>query len=180
MITAGVSRRYAKAIFELALDTGAEETIGRELQSFSDLVAGSPLGSVLNNPAYPLATRKNILTQVTHGLQSSPLLVRFVSLLLAHRRLDALTDIARQYKTLLNQAKGRIEARVVGATPLDRQTLERVRDKLRQMSGKEVLLQSETDPGLIAGLVIELEGKTYDGSARAYLDALAEKIEHGN
>ena len=180
MIAAGVSRRYAKAIFELAVDTGAEETIGRELQSFSDLVAGSPLGAVLNNPAYPLATRKNVLTQVTRALQSSPLLVRFVSLLLAHRRLNSLTDIARQYKTLLNQAKGRIEARVVGATPLDPKTLDRVRAKLEQISRKEVLLQSETDPELIAGLVIELEGKTYDGSVRAYLEALTDRIEHGN
>ena len=180
MITAGVSRRYAKAIFGLAVDTGAEETIGRELQSFSDLVAGSPLGAVLNNPTYPLATRKNVLTQVTRALQSSPLLVRFVSLLLAHRRLNSLTDIARQYKTLLNQAKGRIEARVLGATPLDPKTLDRVRAKLEQISRKEVLLQSETDPELIAGLVIELEAKTYDGSVRAYLEALTDRIEHGN
>jgi F0F1-type ATP synthase delta subunit len=65
-------------------------------------------------------------------------------------------------------------------SPLEAQALDRVRAKLQQISRKEVLLQSETDPGLIAGLVIELEGRTYDGSVRAYLEALTDRIEHGN
>jgi F-type H+-transporting ATPase subunit delta len=180
VIAAGLSRRYAKAIFELAVEARAEELIGQELQSFSDVLTGSPLGSVLNNPAYALAMRKNVLSQVTKGLQSSPLLIRFLSLLLERRRLDSLPDIERRYKKLLNQAKGRIDARAIAASPLDAHALDRVRVKLEQMSGKEVLLQSETDPGLIAGLVVELEGKTYDGSVRAYLEALTDTIEHGN
>ena len=180
MIAAGVSRRYAKALFELAVEARAEELIGQELQSFTDALTSSPLGEILNNPAYPLVTRKNVLGEVTKVLQSSPLLMRFLSLLLERRRLDSLSDITRQYKKLLNQAKGRIDARVIAASPLEPQALDRVRAKLQQISRKEVLLQSETDPGLIAGLVIELEGKTYDGSVRAYLEALTDRIEHGN
>jgi F-type H+-transporting ATPase subunit delta len=44
------------------------------------------------------------------------------------------------------------------------------------MSGKEIVLQQETDPSLLGGLMVELEGKIYDGSIRTQLENMKQRI----
>jgi F-type H+-transporting ATPase subunit delta len=57
--------------------------------------------------------------------------------------------------------------------------LEGLREALSRVSGKEVVLKEESDPGLVGGLVIQLEGKVYDGSVRTQLDKMKERVERG-
>jgi len=179
MIEGSVSRRYAKALFELAIEEHREEEIGREIDQFVTAYASSLLPTVLNNPAFSLASRKNVVVEVSRGLQLSPLMVHFLSLLLERDRLTFLSAIASRYRRLLDQKMGRVEARVVAPDPLEAATLERLREALGRVSGKEVLLKQESDSSLIAGVVIRLEGKVYDGSVRTQLEKMKERIERG-
>jgi F-type H+-transporting ATPase subunit delta len=57
--------------------------------------------------------------------------------------------------------------------------VEQLRARLRSISGKEVVLQQETDSDLLGGLLIELEGKVYDGSIRTQLEKMKQRIARG-
>jgi F-type H+-transporting ATPase subunit delta len=57
--------------------------------------------------------------------------------------------------------------------------VEGVRERLRGISGKDVVLQEATDPSLLGGLLIELEGKVYDGSVRTQLEKMKQRIARG-
>jgi F-type H+-transporting ATPase subunit delta len=179
MIEGSLSRRYSKAIFQLACETGMEEQIGREIEQFLDIYARSDLQRVLTNPAFDLATRKRIMDQVTQSQQLSELAVKFLSLLLERDRLIQLPGIVSRYRRLLNEAKGRVEAKVVSASALDSGWVDQVRDKLRAISGKDVVLQEGTDASLLGGMLIELEGKIYDGSVRTQLEKMKQRIARG-
>lgn len=179
MIEGGLSRRYAKALFELALAEHREEQIGQEIDRFVTAYSGSSLPTVLNNPAFPLGSRKNIVVEVSRGLQLSPLAVHFLSLLLERDRLIYLPSMVSRYRRLLDERKGRVEALVVAPNPLETAALERMGEALGRASGKEVILRQESDPGLIGGAVIQLEGKVYDGSVRTQIEKMKERIERG-
>jgi F-type H+-transporting ATPase subunit delta len=176
MIEGRLSRRYAKALFELALEQKREDAIGQEIEQFLAIYTNSPLQTVLNNPAFDLASRKAILLEVTKSLQLSPLSVHFLSILLERDRLTYLSAIVSYYRGMLNAAKGRVEAKVTDATPLDVALLERLRKTLHAISGKEVVLQEEIEPGLLGGLMVELEGTIYDGSVRTQLEKMKQRI----
>ena len=179
MIGGSLSRRYAKALFQLGLEGHKEEETGQEVERLVAAYTNSPLARVLNNPAFPLRSRKNILLEVARSLGLSPTVSHFLSLLLERDRLTFLTSITAYYRRLLDEMKGRVEARVVTASPMDEAILGRLREALRKISAKEVVLQEETDPGLIGGLVIHMEGKIYDGSVRTQLEKMRERIERG-
>lgn len=179
MIEGSLSRRYTKAVFELAREAGQEELIGRELEGFLAAYTGSPLQTVLNNPAFEAASRKNILVEITRSLQLSPVTVHFLALLLERDRLTYLASIVSRYRRFLNEARGRVEAKIVGTTPLQPATLEKVRQLLGAISGKEVVLHEESDPELIGGALIQLEGKVYDGSVRTQLEKMKQRIARG-
>lgn len=179
MIEGRLSRRYTKALFLLAQEERKEEEVGQEIDRFLDSYTGSPLITVLNNPAFGIESRKKILVEVARGLEFSPLVGHFLSLLLERDRLIFLPSIASCYRRYLNEAKGRVEATVVSPAPLEASLLTRLREVLEGVSGKSVLLKQETDPTLIGGMLIELEGKVYDGSVRTQLEKMKERIARG-
>jgi F-type H+-transporting ATPase subunit delta len=176
MTEGSLSRRYSKALFQLAQEQKQEEAVGCEVEQFLGVYAGSPLQTVLENPAFELDSRRKIVLEVAGKLQLSSLSVRFLSILLERDRLGYLPSIAASYRRLLNAAKGRVQARVVAAAPLDEGVLERVREMLRRISGKEVVLQEESDPTLLGGIMVELEGRIYDGTVRTQLEKMRERI----
>jgi F-type H+-transporting ATPase subunit delta len=179
MIEGSLSRRYTKALFQLAREAGQEEIVGQEVEQFYAAYHSSELQTVLTNPAFPVDNRKSVLTQVTQGQQLSPLTEHFLCLLLERDRLTYLPGIVSCYRRLLNEAKGRVDAKVVGASTLEPAMVDRLREALRMISGKEVVLQQETDPTLLGGVLIELEGKVYDGSVRTQLEKMKQRMARG-
>jgi len=176
MIEGSLSRRYTKALFQLAREAGEEEKVGREIEQFHAACDGSNLQEVLTNPAFPMDSRKRILIQVANGMKLSVLSIHFLSILLERDRLGYLPGIVGCYRRLLNQAKGRVEAKVVSAGALDPAMVGQLRQRLGAISGKEVVLEQKTDAGLIGGLWVELEGKVYDGSVRTQLEKMKQRI----
>jgi F-type H+-transporting ATPase subunit delta len=81
---------------------------------------------------------------------------------------------------MLNEAEGRVDAKVVGASPLEATMLDRLREGLGRISGKEVVLHQETDHSLIGGVLVELQGKIYDGSVRTQLERMKQRIARGS
>ena len=179
MTEGSLGRRYAKALFQLARDAAQEEKIGRELEQFYRAYTESDLQQVLVNPAFALEVRKKILAQVTQAEQLSELTRHFLSLLADRDRLPHLAGIVGCYRRLLNEAKGRVEAKVISVSPLEPDWVDQLRGQLHGISGKDVVLQQETDPGLLGGLFVELEGKVYDGSIRTQLENMKQRIVRG-
>src|SRR5574341_646223 len=71
MIEGGLSRRYARALFELASEERREEQVGEEIDRFAAAYCEPSLSAALTNPAFPLASRKNVVVEVARGLELS-------------------------------------------------------------------------------------------------------------
>jgi F-type H+-transporting ATPase subunit delta len=179
MIEGSLSRRYTRALFELARAARQEEEVGEELESFLAAYTGSQLHTVLTNPAFGMDGRKRIVIEISNKLQLSILTIHFLSLLLERDRLTYLPSIVARYHRLLNEAKGRVEAKVVGASALEAAILDRLREVLHGISGKEIVLHREIDPSLIGGVLLEFEGKVYDGSVRTQLERMKQRVARG-
>lgn len=174
-----LSRRYAVALFQLARDAAKDEEAGRELERFWSTYNVPPLSAVLTNPAFSIQNRKKVVVQVAEQLKLSPLIVHFLSLLLDRDRLGHLQSVLFSYRRLQDATHGRVQAKVRAAGSLGREELERLRSALKGISGKEVVLEEETDAELLGGLVVEVEGKVYDGSLRTQLEKMRKQIEQG-
>jgi F-type H+-transporting ATPase subunit delta len=177
MIQGSLSRRYAKALFQLAVAESKEDAVAAELGRFAELFAQPELNHVLNNPGFAPQSRKNIVTEIARGLELSPLVTHFLELLVDRDRLSFLPGIFERYRRMLDEKKGQAEARVVAANPLDESDLGRLRESLEKISGKKIIVQQESDASLIGGVVVQLEGVIYDGSVRAQLEKMKKQVE---
>ena len=175
MIEGKLSRRYARALFELA--AGREEAIGAEVDGFLKAYEEPDLRKVLGNPAFDQDRRKDIVVELAGRLGLSDLSTNFLSLLVTRDRLDGMPSIADHYHRLLDDARGRVNAKVVVSQALDEEQRTGLAEVVGRMTGKTAILTEEMDPAIIGGIIVEVGGKVYDGSVRTQLQTLRKSIE---
>ena len=177
MITSEAARRYARALVAVAEREGAVDPVGEELSALADMVAGHrELRRVLMNPRFPRPDRIRMIEGILESGGARPLLRKFARLVLEKDRLADLPAMAVIYREFADEKAGRARAQVRSAYPLDEALAARLKAKLGAMTGKEVLLEVERDPGLIGGLVCQVGGVVMDGSIRNQLKNLRETL----
>lgn len=177
---AAVARRYAKALRALAGEAGRLEPTAEEIQAFERLLATEPaLRRVLLRPWVTAAVKREVVQAVAERLGLAPLTRRFLALVAQRRRLDLLPEILAAYRALVDEAAGRIRARVRTAAPVSDAERAVIRERLGRRLGKLVLLETEVDPALIGGFVAEVGSRVLDASVAGQLRALRERITSG-
>jgi F-type H+-transporting ATPase subunit delta len=175
-----VARRYARALRALAAEAQALEPVGEQLQRFGDVLRGDgALQAALLRPWVKAATKRAIVLEIAGRLGLSPLTRSFLALVAQRRRLDLLPEILTAYRALVDEAAGRVRARVRTAVVLSDRQRTAVRERLTRRLGKTVLLETEVDAGLLGGFVAEVGSLVLDASVKGQLDALRERLTKG-
>ena len=174
-----ISRRYARAIFDIGTAKGLYEAFGTELDGLAEVYSGSSeLRQTLENPVFKLDQRRSILEKILPRVSPSREVRNFALLVLERGRISSLPQIARAYRELVDEKLGRVRASVTSAQPLDPATQTAVQRALERRTGKRVVLTTSTDPSLIAGLVARVGDLVFDGSLRTRLESLKSRIQN--
>lgn len=171
------ARRYARALVEIAEKQDALDETGEALAEIAGELRGNrELRRVLLNPRFARGARVRILEDIMDSSGASELLRNFVRVAAEKDRVGELSAMARSYQQLADERRGRVRARVSAARDLDPAALEKLREKLSEMTGSEVLVEVERDEKLIGGLVCRLGGVVMDGSIRNQLRSLRKTL----
>ena len=170
MARSAAARRYAKALFELAKESGQVAEVAGELTSMGDLLEGNPeLHDVLFRALHPAAERRAVLDGVTDRIGARPAVKSFFSLLIDQRRLVDFPSIRAEFERLASEDAGLRRAEVVSAGPLRDDQLERLRRALSNRTGGEVEVSVRVDPSLLGGVIATVGDLVFDGSLRTQL-----------
>lgn len=171
-----VSRRYAKALFGLARERNALEATATELTGLAAIAADPSVRDVLANPMLSPSRRSQIAQLLIKETSPSELTARFIGVLGEHQRLQELPGISREFQRLLDQHLGRIRLTVRAPMALSTEQGGEIVNTFARLTGKSIVPTFEVDPSLLGGVVVEAEGKVYDGSIRTQLERLAKQL----
>jgi len=172
--------RYAKALLMLAREAGAAEETGREIEEFSKLVAGhADLRNLLLRPWVKGPDRRRVAGAVAERSGCSALARNFIGLLAERGRMDYLGEIGQAYRELVDEALGRIRARVRTAAPLAESERRRLAERLSRAAAKTAIVEEVTDPTLLGGFVAQMGSLVLDGSLDGQLARLRERLARG-
>jgi F-type H+-transporting ATPase subunit delta len=178
--SAPVARRYAKALYGLTREGGRLEATADELGRFAALLeAERELRDLLAWPWVKAVAKRAVVVAVADRLGLSPLTRNFLALVAQRRRLGLVGEILAAYRALVDDAAGRVRARVRSAAPLGETERAALRARLGQRLGKMVLLETEVDPILLGGFVAEVGSQVLDASVAGQLRALRERLITG-
>jgi F-type H+-transporting ATPase subunit delta len=165
--------RYATALFDLALEANAVDSVKTELDRFDALVAESAdLNRLVRSPVFSTEQQLQALTAVLERAGIAGLTANFLKLAASNRRLFAVRDMIRAFRALVASHKGEATAAVTVAEPLKDQHVHALRAALKSVTGKDVDLDVKVDPAILGGLVVKLGSRMVDSSLRTKLNAI--------
>ena len=167
-------RRYAQAIFELALEKKELERWQADLERISGAIGDRDFLAALESPKISLEKKTELLSQRLAGL--NPLAMNLVYLLVVRAGIGMAGDIAAEYRRLLDSYRGIEPAEVITAVPLDEDDMQELTKNLSAVVGKEVVVKAEVDPEILGGIIARVGGKLLDGSTRSKLAALKREL----
>lgn len=179
MRTDALSRRYAEALADVAESVGALGRVRDELQTLGQVLEReSAFATMVRTSAKPRDEKKAVFAHIGEQLGLSACTQRLLEYLVEKKRADHLPQIARAFVRVADERLGIIVGEIVSASVLSDEQSGRLTQKLEQLTGSTVRLQATVDEGLIAGFQVRLDGRFYDGSLRARLDRIKERIAH--
>ncbi len=174
----GLAGRYATALFELARDAGSLDAVAGDLDKIQAAISGVPaFAGLLRSPLFTREEQGKGVTAVLASLGVGDLVRRFLGLIARNRRLFTLSNIIRDFRTLLARHRGEVIAEIVSATPLTPAQLDNLRAALAQATKGSIRLDTKVDADLIGGVVVKLGSRMVDASIRTKLNNLKTQMK---
>ncbi|GGB18876.1 ATP synthase subunit delta [Sphingomonas metalli] len=177
-IQASLSGRYAVALFDLAREGKAIDTVEASLATLRDALAESAdLRALTSSPVVGREAAAKAIAASAAALGLDPVTTKFLGVLAQNRRLGQLPQIIRAYRDLARRHRGEVSAEVVSAHPLSGDQVDALKQQLRTRVGREVSVDLSVDPQILGGLVVRIGSQMIDSSIRTRLNALASAMK---
>ena len=172
-IVSGMAGRYATALFELALEEMALDSVAADLETFGALLDQSEdLVRLVRSPVFSADEQVRAIKAVLEKAKIGGLAAKFLGLVAENRRLFAVRDMFKAFRTLVARHKGETRAEIVVAEPIADPHLAALKEMLKAATEKDVILDVKVDPAILGGLKVKLGSRMYDASLKTRLNSI--------
>jgi len=177
-IQASLGGRYAIALFELARDGKALDSVAQSLATLKSAIAQSAdLKALTISPVVGREAAGRAIGAVAAKLGLDSLTTKFLGVLAHNRRLSQTSSVIRAFETLLSAHRGETRAEITSAHPLSKPQLTALETQLKARAGRDVTLDLKVDSAIMGGLVVKLGSQMIDSSIRTRLNTLAQAMK---
>jgi F-type H+-transporting ATPase subunit delta len=171
-----VAHSYAAALFELGSRTGEQSAFANAFAMLNRLIgADARLRAFLATPKITVGDKKAVLSRALDG-RVPPRFLNFLMVVLDKRRQRLLSQMATQYRSILDEQLGVLNVRVTVAHEPDERAEEEITAELSRILGKKVLPHIEVEPALLGGIMVRYGDRILDASLRRRLHDLRGKL----
>ncbi len=169
----GLADRYAAALYDLADDEGTLDQTVEQAEALGRLIdSNADFRRLCESPLIAVAPAAAAARAVLQAEGFSPIILRFVGVIVANRRLHKLRGIVAAFAALVAKKRGVISAKVSTAHGLTDVQRESLRARLIESGYGRVNIDEQVDPSLLGGLVVKIGARLYDSSLKSRLQRL--------
>ena len=175
---AAITSRYARALgFVVAADGLDPRAAQEQLASFGTLLKGNrELREVLTDPSIPSPQKLKVLDGLAERMGLAKAVRNFIAVVMDHERLGELGEIETEYAAVAAADEHIADAEIVSARPLNEEDRVQLVERVKQLAASEVHITYTEDPALLGGAVIRIGSTVWDGSLRAQLEQVRQKM----
>ena len=174
-----VAKPYARALYDAALEQNALVSIIADIDQLRELIEQSDeftqlIHSPVLSPQFKSETFQELFADAMQ-----PLTINFFKLLALKQRERHLIAIMDVFSAIVDEAAGRLVAKVTTAVPITPEQEERLTAQLSAYSGKQVRLDTTTDAQIQGGFIVQLDDTVFDASVASQLQRLKQQLAKG-
>ncbi|MCX4292714.1 F0F1 ATP synthase subunit delta [Prevotella sp. MGM1] len=167
-----ISVRYARALLKSATDAKQEDKVYSEMLTLSDSYVKVPeLRLTIENPMLPQETKEALLVTAV-GDNPTALTKSFIRLVLRNDRENVMQLMANSYITLYRRQKNIIRGKLTTAVPVSSETENKMRAMVESKAKGAVEFETDVDPDIIGGFILEYDTFRMDASVKSKLNAI--------
>lgn len=172
-----ISKTYGDALFEVAVENKAVDSLTEEAAAVTDLMDQYPeFGKLLNHPNVSKEEKLQVLKEVFSERVSGEM-YGFLRVLVEKDRQGHMQEILRYFTARVKEYRRIGVVYITSALPLSGSQKEKIEKKVLATSGYVSLEPHyEVDESLIGGLIIRIEDRVVDSSVRGKLERLTKEL----
>ena len=172
-----ISVRYARALLKSTTDAKIEEAVYTEMQQLARSYVEVPqLRFTIDNPMLSKEKKETLLLTAV-GKKPSALTKTFIQLVLKEDRENVMQFIANSYVTLYRQQKNIIRGRLITAAQVTPATEQKMRQMVESKTNGTVEFETEVNPDLIGGFILEYDTYRLDASVKSKLNTILNTLK---
>ena len=125
------------------------------------------------------AAEKNTVLGKGLAGKAPPIFVKFLQKVVSNRRQMLIPNVATEYGNLLDEAEGRVHARVTVARAMSDGDTEAIAAQLSKALKKTVVPHVTVNPAILGGVIVRVGDTVMDGSVRRRLGVLRGRMLNG-
>ena len=174
-----VAKPYARALYEAASEQDVLVRISADVDRLRELIEQSEeLTQLIHSPVLSPQFKSETFQQLFADAMQ-PLTINFFKLLASKQRERYLLAIMDVFSDIVDEAAGRLVAKVTTAVPITPAQEERLTQQLSAYSGKQVRLETTMDAHIQGGFIVQLDDTVFDASVASQLQRLKQKLAKG-
>ncbi|GLQ93355.1 F0F1 ATP synthase subunit delta [Dyella acidisoli] len=171
-----LARPYARAAFELAQAEGTLAAWSQALAFAAEVAKDPRVAALSTNPR--VQPDQLVALHLPNGNKADSAFGKFLGELAEKRRMTLLPEVGALYETYKRESESQLLVKVTSAMALEAAQTEQLKASLKRRFKREIELETQVDPSLLAGVVIDTGSEVIDGSARGRLQRLANALTH--
>lgn len=172
-----ISKRYAKALFDLAIELKKLEKVSEDIALIQKVIKENPeFRRLLLSPIIP-ERKKNQVVKGVFEKHLDELTYKFLRLVTLKEREVYLDSIALAFVKLYKNYHNILTITLTSAIKLSDPTKKKLVDLLSLQTKKTIDLIEVEDKSLIGGFVLTMDDQKYDASIKHQLDKLSKTFE---
>ena len=169
----GVAERYARALFDLALEENAIDATEQDLGRVDVMMNESEdFMRLVKSPVFTADEQLTALSAILDKAEVTGIVGNFVRVVTSNRRLCSLPGIIKAFRNILTVHRGEQVAEVTSAQPLSDDDLTSLKASLKGALGKDIAIDAKVDADILGGLVVKVGSQMVDSSVRTKLNSL--------
>ena len=173
-----ISVRYARALLKSAVDANIEESVYQEMMLMARSFVEVPeVRQTIDNPMLSKDKKEMLLLTAVGGKQAaSQLSQAFIALVLKEDRENMIQFMANSYVTLYRKQKNIIRGKLTTAVAVSPAMEQKMRRMVESKTQGTVEFETEVDPDIIGGFILEYDTYRMDSSVKSQLNSILTQL----
>ena len=168
---ATIARPYAEALFKASSNGADLNSTVAWVEELAAIAADPQLRQLADSPKVTVEQVLGVITGVARS--ALPDAARnFLRVIIENGRLDALPEVAVQFRGIVNRLNGSSDAIVYSAFPVEDAALNDISAALQKRFGRKLNLSVKIDASLIGGVRVVVGDEVLDTSVKARLEQM--------
>ena len=171
-VSSEVSRRYGKALFDIAKEKSLEQKMFQEVKDLLGVLnENNSFKKIFESPVLSSKDQKSMIEQVfsikdEKKIRVSEDIFKFLKVIASNRRLKILINIFYTFLNIIKSMHQELNIKITSAVPINEKTLQHIKGIFLKKTKKQLNIVSYVDKSILGGIILQIGSNLIDASIK--------------